>query len=206
MSEGAAVSKRSMKIAFSVGHEQDADHPGEPTPDSSWPRSICPPQRRPSAPSGSSSTTRRPGCTLEAQDFFDNDRKMTYTCYEPKGLASVWTHRPRDRRDASTRPRRSASTTRSKASSRTAAHACVESDHQSRPLRRPGLFREHRHLEAQARRHRPGLRAPHHFNDYEGWKASNPVVSTDGRFMAFQVARTTDEAGVGYGLLLLRFD
>jgi hypothetical protein len=24
--------------------------------------------------------------------------------------------------------------------------------------------------------------------------------------MAFQVARTTDEAGVGYGILLLRFD
>jgi hypothetical protein len=43
------------------------------------------------------------------------------------------------------------------------------------------------------------------FNDYEGFKASNPVVSTDGRFMAFQLARTTDEAGVGYGLLLYRF-
>jgi len=27
-----------------------------------------------------------------------------------------------------------------------------------------------------------------HFNDYEGGKASNPVVSTDGRFMAFQTA------------------
>ena len=44
------------------------------------------------------------------------------------------------------------------------------------------------------------------FNDYEGWKASNPVVSTDGRQLAFQAARTADEAGVGYGLLLLRLD
>jgi len=43
-----------------------------------------------------------------------------------------------------------------------------------------------------------------HFNDFEGYKASNPVVSTDGRFMAFQLARTVDEAGVGYGLLLYR--
>ena len=33
-----------------------------------------------------------------------------------------------------------------------------------------------------------------HFNDYEGGKASNPVISTDGRFMAFQSARTTDPA------------
>jgi hypothetical protein len=43
------------------------------------------------------------------------------------------------------------------------------------------------------------------FNDYEGGKASNPVVSTDGRFMAFQTAKTTDRAGVGYGILLYRF-
>jgi hypothetical protein len=40
------------------------------------------------------------------------------------------------------------------------------------------------------------------FNDYEGFKASNPVVSTDGRLIAFQVARTADAAGVGYGILL----
>ena len=43
------------------------------------------------------------------------------------------------------------------------------------------------------------------FNDYEGGKASNPVVATDGSFMAFQYARTTDPAGVGYGLLLYKF-
>ena len=43
------------------------------------------------------------------------------------------------------------------------------------------------------------------FNDYEGYKASNPVVSTDGRFMAFQVAHPADEAGVGYGILLYHF-
>ena len=29
------------------------------------------------------------GCAIEAQDFYDNDTKMTFTCYEPKGLASV---------------------------------------------------------------------------------------------------------------------
>ncbi len=44
-----------------------------------------------------------------------------------------------------------------------------------------------------------------HFNDYEGGKASNPVISTDGRFMAFQVGRTGDPAGVGYGILLYWF-
>ena len=44
-----------------------------------------------------------------------------------------------------------------------------------------------------------------YFNDYEGGKASNPVVSTDGRFMAFQAARAEDPAGVGYGILLYWF-
>lgn len=44
-----------------------------------------------------------------------------------------------------------------------------------------------------------------HFNDYDGGKASNPVISTDGRFMSFQTARMTDPAGVGYGLMLYWF-
>ena len=39
----------------------------------------------------------------------------------------------------------------------------------------------------------------------KGGKASNPVISTDGRFMAFQSARTSDPAGVGYGILIYWF-
>jgi Tol biopolymer transport system component len=44
------------------------------------------------------------------------------------------------------------------------------------------------------------------FSDYPGFKASNPVVSDDGRFMAFQMAKTTDEAGIGYGLFIYDFE
>jgi hypothetical protein len=40
------------------------------------------------------------------------------------------------------------------------------------------------------------------FNDYAGYKASNPVVSDDGRFIAFQLARSTEAAGVGHGILV----
>jgi Tol biopolymer transport system component len=40
------------------------------------------------------------------------------------------------------------------------------------------------------------------FNDYAGWKATNPVVSDDGRFIAFQCAKYGDPAGVGRGILL----
>lgn len=41
------------------------------------------------------------------------------------------------------------------------------------------------------------------FSDYEGYKASNAVISDDGRFMAFQMARTADLAGVGYGIFIM---
>jgi Tol biopolymer transport system component len=40
------------------------------------------------------------------------------------------------------------------------------------------------------------------FNKYPGYKASNPVISDDGKFMAFQMARSRDPSGVGYGIFL----
>lgn len=44
-----------------------------------------------------------------------------------------------------------------------------------------------------------------YFNDYPGYKASNPVVSDDGHYMAFQMARVGDPAGVGRGIFLYDF-
>jgi Tol biopolymer transport system component len=41
------------------------------------------------------------------------------------------------------------------------------------------------------------------FSDYKGYKSSNPVISDDGRFMAFQLARATDLAGIGYGIFVM---
>jgi hypothetical protein len=41
------------------------------------------------------------------------------------------------------------------------------------------------------------------FNDVDGYKASNGVVSDDGRWLAFQLARSVDEAGVGYGIFVM---
>ncbi len=42
-----------------------------------------------------------------------------------------------------------------------------------------------------------------HFSDHAGYKASNPVVSDDGRYVAFQMAKSKDPAGVGYGIFVL---
>lgn len=41
-----------------------------------------------------------------------------------------------------------------------------------------------------------------YFSDTRGYKASNPVVSDDGRYIAFQMARSEDMPGVGRGLFL----
>ena len=45
-----------------------------------------------------------------------------------------------------------------------------------------------------------------HWGEYDGYKASNPVVSPDGKTIAFQSARSKDAAGVGYGIYLLATD
>ena len=42
-----------------------------------------------------------------------------------------------------------------------------------------------------------------YFSDYPGYKASNPVVSDDGRFIAFQMATSREADGVGHGIFVL---
>ena len=45
-----------------------------------------------------------------------------------------------------------------------------------------------------------------HFNDYPGYKASNPVVSDDGRRIAFQMAKSAEAAGVGHGIFVYELE
>ena len=203
MSEGAALSKKSMKISYSVTSAQDP--------------SLTPEQSQLfvadlDMSGGSPHLTNKQmvyesgsrACRIEAQDFFDNDRKMTFTCYEPKGLASAMT-------------------------------IDLSNKHVENMSKAPGTYNEcegiypdgqytnvegDRQVNELGGRHGSGnidiwklrldgtgkdFKRLTHFNDYEGYKASNPVVSTDGRFMAFQVAHPADEAGVGYGILLYHF-
>jgi hypothetical protein len=41
------------------------------------------------------------------------------------------------------------------------------------------------------------------FSDYPGYKASNGVVSDDGKLVAFQMAKAGEAAGVGHGIFLI---
>lgn len=203
MSEGAAISKKSLKISFAVLSAQDqtlapeqsqlfvadVDLSGK-TPRLTNKRMVY--------------ESRSADCRVESQDFFDNDRKLTFTCYEPKGLASVMVL---DLETGKAQNISKAPGTYNEVEGilPDGKHTLVEADrqvetlggeHGSRnidiwKLRLDGTGKEFQRLT--------------NFNDHEGGKASNPVVSTDGRFMAFQLARTTDEAGVGYGILLFHF-
>ena len=204
MSEGAAVSKRSTKIAFSVGHSQD---PSIPEGHTKLVMADLDPAAEKPALTGEHVvfTTDGPSCYLEAQDFFDDDRKLTYTCYEPEGRASVWTI------DLATGERVNETASigfynEPEGIFPDGLHTCVESDHQSRGYGDAASFRNIDIWKLRLDGTGKSFTRLTTFNDYEGWKASNPVVARNGRFMAFQVARTADEAGVGYGILLMRFD
>lgn len=202
MSEGAAISKKSLKIAFSQTAAQAADLAPEAS------RLVVADVDLSGTPKLINKKTvyesKARSCVLEAQDFYDDDRKMTFTCYEPEGHSSVMGI------DLQT----GQVTNFSKAPGTynepegifpDGLYTAVEADRQCEELggkRGPGNIDIWKlRLDGTGK----DFTRLTHFNDYEGGKASNPVLSTDGRFMAFQSARTTDPAGVGYGILVYWF-
>ena len=202
MSEGIAISKQSMKVSFSVLPSQDASL-GEGSRLEVAEVSLTGGEAK---LINKQVVHRSPGpkCRLEAQDFYDRDTKMTFTCYEPQGLGSAM------KIDLAT----GAVTNLSKAPGSYneiegilpgGEYTLVEADRQCEKL---GGKRGSGNIDIwKLKMDGTGqdFQRLTFFNDFEGGKASNPVAATDGRFMAFQYARTTDPAGVGYGLLIYRF-
>ncbi|MBZ5562462.1 MAG: hypothetical protein LAP13_08570, partial [Acidobacteriia bacterium] len=88
MSEGAAISKQSLRIAFAQTSAQSPDLAPEASRlivadlDLSGGAAKLLNQR---------TVYENPdrSCVIEAQDFYDHDTKMTFSCYEPHGMASV---------------------------------------------------------------------------------------------------------------------
>jgi Tol biopolymer transport system component len=143
-------------------------------------------------------------CTIEAQDFYESDSHMTFTCYEPKGLASVMSI---DLKTGKVTNMSNAPGTYNECEGifPDGKYTCVEGDRQVATIGGDHGFRNIDIWKLRLDGTGKEFTRLTHFNDYDGWKASNPVVSTDGRFMAFQAAHTGDEAGVGYGILVYRF-
>jgi hypothetical protein len=201
MSEGAAVSKESMKIAFSVTSGQDpAMKPGA--------SKLVVAEVDPAGPAlkNQSVILESPGreCVIEAQDFFAADRMMTYSCYEPEGRASVWTIDLRTRETVN-HSKAIGSYNEVEGILPGGQYTLVESDQQAVRRGKTAFFRDIDIWKLKLDGTGKDFTRLTYFNDYVGGKASNPVVSTDGKLMAFQLANTADEAGVGYGILLYRF-
>ncbi|MGH9664243.1 MAG: hypothetical protein ACRD9L_07455 [Bryobacteraceae bacterium] len=203
MSEGAAISKKALTISYSVTHGQDSNLAAQESQlyvagveiSGSGARIVNPHVVYES---------RSNACRIEAQDFFDSDRKMTFTCYEPKGLASVMTIALATG-GVENMSKAPGTYNECEGIYHGGEYTNVEGDRQ---VDRLGGKHGSGNIDIWKLRldgTGTGFRRLTHFNDYEGWKASNPVVATDGSFMAFQVARSADEAGVGYGILLYHF-
>ena len=204
MNEGAAVSKANMRIAFSQVHAQSPDLPdgasrivvAELDISGEIPRLVN--QR-------TVYESKDRNCVLEAQDFYDNDSKLSFICYEPKDLASVWSIDLKTKQvtNFSQAP---GTYNETEGIFPDGLYTCVEADRQCDWL---GGTRGSKNIDIwKLKLDGTGKNFVRltNFNDYEGGKASNPVISTDGKLMAFQSAKTTDPAGVGYGLLLYKFD
>ena len=201
MHEGAAISKKNLKIAYSETHADDLAEGASRLV-------VADVDLSDSLPKLINKKTvyesKDRSCSLEAQDFYDNDTKLTFTCYEPGGLASVWGI------DLQTMKVTNFSNAPGMYNEvegifPDSKYTCVESDRQCEWL---GGSRGSGNIDIwKLKLDGTGKNVSRltYFNDYIGGKASNPVISTDGKFMAFQTARTTDAAGVGYGLLLYRF-
>lgn len=137
-------------------------------------------------------------CTIEAQDFLPGDRAMTFTCYLPRGKASVMTIDLENGKvtDQSQSPE---DYQECEGIFPSGKYTCVECDRQNHKgsgyvdiwrLRLDGTGKDMSRLT--------------HWTDSPGYKSSNPVVSPDGNWMAFQSARNNEPAGVGHGIFLMK--
>jgi hypothetical protein len=202
VSEGAAVSKTSLKIAFAETSNLNPALPKGATCISTAELDLT----------GTPKIVNRKvirespdaGCTLEPQDFYGNDSKLTFNCFQPNNKATVISMDLKNGQEVDMSQ---------------APGTYNETD---------GIFPGGKYTVVLADRHAyalgpdvgsrqmdvyklgldgtgKDLQRLTFFNEYETYKASNAVISTDGKFMAFQLARGFDEPGVGHGLLLYQF-
>lgn len=141
---------------------------------------------------------RAPECTLEAQDFRRNDTELIYTCYRSPfadvlgidlntGRITTYRKIPDEYNEV-------------EGIFPDGEFTLVESSREQREQNSNFIDIWKLRLEPNSTAFTRLTR----WGDYPGYKASNPVVSPDGRIMAFQSARSSDPAGVGYGIFLLK--
>ena len=201
ISEGVAISRKQMRIAWANTHGQYPEllAPGESV---LYTADIVFKNGAPILTNKKELTrARAPECTLEAQDFRRDDTELIYTCYRAPladvmgidlntGKITVYRKLAEEYNEA-------------EGISPDGQWTLVES---SRGQNVPNE-QKWANIDIWKLRLVPGseefVRLTH-WADYEGYKASNPVVSPDGQWVAFQSARNDEPAGVGHGIFLLK--
>jgi len=203
ISEGVAISRKQMKIAWSNTHGQYPELllEGESvlyTADIVYQDGIAALANKKEV-----LRARAPECTLEAQDFRRDDRELVYTCYRSpyadvlgldldSGKVTTYRKLPGEYNEV-------------EGIFPDGQWTLVESSReQGGPARQNS-----RYIDIWKLRLEPNsteFRRLTRWGDYEGYKASNPVVSNDGRRMAFQSARNDEPAGVGHGIFILTLE
>jgi len=199
ISEGVAISRKRMRIAWSNTHGQYPDL----LPEGESALYTADVVYKDGVPALANKKeilrARAPECTLEAQDFRNDDTELVYTCYRPPfadvlgvdlatGKVTTYRKLPDEYNEA-------------EGVSPDGQWVFVESSREQGPQRQNS-----RYIDIWRLRLQPGstdyVRMTR-WGDYEGYKASNPVVSGDGRSLAFQSARNDEPAGVGHGIFIL---
>ena len=200
ISEGVAISRTAMRIAWSNTHGQYPEQLGEGE-SVIYTAEVVYPNGRPSLTAKKEVIrAKAPACTLEAQDFRRRDTELIYTCYRGQ-FADVFGVEL--------------------ATGRVTTYRKIEGEYNEVE----GIFPDGEHALVESSREQVRHDANHidlwklrlepnsadfvrmtRWGDFAGFKASNPVVAPDGQSFAFQSARSTDAAGVGYGIFIYRAD
>ena len=197
ISEGVAISRTSMKIAWSNtrGQYPDLLEQGESviyTADVVIEGSQVRLANKTEVIRG-----KAPECTLEAQDFRRQDTELIYTCYRSP-YADVLGIDLKTKKVTVYR-KLAGEYNEVEGIFPDGNYTLVESSRDQREHNSNFIDIWKLKLEPDSQ----DFTRVTHWGDYAGFKASNPVVSPDGRRIAFQSARSKDPAGVGYGIFVL---
>jgi hypothetical protein len=198
ISEGVAISRKTAKIAWSNTHGQYPDVLAEGA-SVIYTADIVEEGGRPRLVNKKEVVrARAPECTLEAQDFRNDDAELVYTCYRSPFADVLGVNMNSGK--VTTYRKLAGEYNEVEGIFPDGTHALVESSREQSEHNSNHIDIWKLKLEPDSADYVRMTR----WSDYPGYKASNPVVSPDGSTIAFQSARTTDPAGVGYGLFLLK--
>jgi len=198
ISEGVAISRKSPKIAWSntrgqypetLAEGESVIYVADITYDKGQPRLVNKKEIL---------RAKSPECTLEAQDFRLNDSELIYTCYRSP-FADVFGIDLTSGK-VTTYRKLAGEYNEVEGIFPDGEYTLVESSREQSQQNSNYIDIWKLKLEPDSQDFVRLTR----WGDYPGYKASNPVVSPDGRTIAFQSARSADPAGVGYGIFLLR--